>query len=362
MEGNAYLFRIPNSHTRNHVINQRLWKIDSQTMFVAKWEPRLTPEKPELISAPVWVEFRNVPHQFFSEEGFEHIAGMVGHPNDLHPSTANMTNLEVAKVLTVVDLRKPLPEVVNVKFQSGQICRIGVSSPWIPPICSHCKGVGHSLKRCANAPVTCSKCISSVHNTERCPKAKENSVARNFIKRSPKSLPTNSEPEFGKTSDLVHPAGVLSSPHTQDTIVSPSNHQVVVQPEVNISSTPTVQHTIPIDHSTGQLSVVLELAETLALSKEGSVSDVSKLPVTSVHNSKVPRTGAILANQATASGAITSNGTEEPGPISQKATDHIVSGDSHQIAIDKGKEKEFTIVLSRRQLRRNRDKGPKTNL
>lgn len=39
MEGNAFLFKIPNSFTRNRVLNQRLWKIEGQTMFVTKGTP-----------------------------------------------------------------------------------------------------------------------------------------------------------------------------------------------------------------------------------------------------------------------------------------------------------------------------------
>lgn len=116
-------------------------------MFVAKWAPRPKPVKPELTLAPVWLEFKNASHQFWSEKGWEHIAGMVGHLILVHLSMVNMTNLEVGKVLTVIDPRKPFPEGVNAQFESGKICRIEVSSPWMPPICSHCSGIGHSIKR-----------------------------------------------------------------------------------------------------------------------------------------------------------------------------------------------------------------------
>lgn len=139
MEGNAFLFRIPNAFTRNRVLAQRLWQIEGQTMFVAKWDPGVVPVKPELTSAPIWLELRNVPLQFFHEEGLEHIAGLVGDPKILHPATANKTNLEVAKILTIIDPRKPLPEAVNVQFDSGEIRRVKVSSPWMPHVCSHCK-------------------------------------------------------------------------------------------------------------------------------------------------------------------------------------------------------------------------------
>ncbi|KFK29352.1 hypothetical protein AALP_AA7G122800 [Arabis alpina] len=171
MEGNSFLFRIPNSHTRHRVLNQRLWQIDGKTMFVAKWEPGVIPVKPELTSAPIWLELRNVPFQFFNEEGLEHIAGLVGEPKGLHPDTANKTNLEVAKVLTIIDPRRPLPEAVNAQFESGEIRRINVSSPWMPPVCSHCKEVGHSLKHCKRAPITCKGCKATTHSEDKCPRS-----------------------------------------------------------------------------------------------------------------------------------------------------------------------------------------------
>lgn len=82
-------------------------------MFVAKWDPKVVPTKPELTSAPIWLEL-DVPFQFFNDEGLEHIDGLVGHLKLLHPSTANKTNLEVAKVFTIIDPRKPLTEAVNI--------------------------------------------------------------------------------------------------------------------------------------------------------------------------------------------------------------------------------------------------------
>lgn len=97
-------------------------------MSVAKWEPGIVPVKHELTFAPIWLGLRNVPLQFFNEDGLERISGLVGDPKVLHPATANKTNLEVAKVLTLIDPRKPLPEAVNMQFDSGEIKRIIVSS------------------------------------------------------------------------------------------------------------------------------------------------------------------------------------------------------------------------------------------
>ncbi|KFK27846.1 hypothetical protein AALP_AA8G437400 [Arabis alpina] len=152
-------------------------------MFVAKWEPGVVPAKPELSSAPIWLELRQVPFQFFNEEGLEHIASLVGHPKAMHPSTANKTNLEVAKVFTLIDPRKPLPEAVNVRFESGAIARVMVSSPWMPPVCPHSKEVGHSLKRCKLAPPLCSACSSRTHETEKCQKQNNPPLANSPSRR-----------------------------------------------------------------------------------------------------------------------------------------------------------------------------------
>ncbi|CAA7013482.1 unnamed protein product [Microthlaspi erraticum] len=172
MKGNAFLFRIPNAQTRRRVISQRLWQIEGQTMFVADWVSGVIPSKPELSSAPIWLELRKVPLQFFNDDGLGRIAGAVGEPKALHPSTANKTNLEVAKVLTLIDPRKPLPEAVNVQFDSGDIMRILVSSPWMSPVCSFCKEIGHSVRRCASAPIFCSTCKSAAHSTSNCTRVK----------------------------------------------------------------------------------------------------------------------------------------------------------------------------------------------
>ncbi|KFK29045.1 hypothetical protein AALP_AA7G081500 [Arabis alpina] len=160
MEGHSFLFRIPNKLTRTRVISQRLWQIQGQTMFVDSWEPGVVPVKPELTFAPIWLELRKVPFQFFHEEGLESIARLVGEPKFLHPSAANKTNLEVAKVFTIIDPRRPLPEAVNVQFESGEIARVLVSSPWMPPICELCKEIGHNVKRCHKGPRLCNVCKS----------------------------------------------------------------------------------------------------------------------------------------------------------------------------------------------------------
>ncbi|KAL0729449.1 hypothetical protein Bca4012_025542 [Brassica carinata] len=170
MDGHAFLFRVPCPNARRKILSQSLWQVDGQTMFVAKWSPGPLQEKPELSMVPVWLDFTGVPLQFFNRDALKEIAGLVGHPICLHPATENLTNIEVARVYTVIDPRKPLPEGVNAQFESGEITRITVSSPWLPSLCSFCKKVGHTISRCKAAPKTCTICNSVKHTTDLCPR------------------------------------------------------------------------------------------------------------------------------------------------------------------------------------------------
>lgn len=168
MERHAFLFRVPCPHARRRILRQCLWQIDGKTMFVAKWAPGVQAEKPELTTVPVWLDFTGVPLQFFNRDALKEIAGLVGHPICLHPSTENLTNIEVAKVYTVIDPRKPLPEAVNAQFENGEVVRIQVSSPWLPSLCGHCLKVGHTVSKCPDAPPKCSVCGSVKHSAEEC--------------------------------------------------------------------------------------------------------------------------------------------------------------------------------------------------
>ncbi|KAL0801946.1 hypothetical protein Bca101_057122 [Brassica carinata] len=185
MDGNAFLFRVPCPNARRRILAQCLWQVDGQTMFVAKWAPGITPEKPALSTVPVWLDFHGVPLQFFNKDALKEIAGIVGHPICLHPATENLTNIEVAKVYTVIDPREPLPEAVNAQFECGEVVRIGVSCPWLPSLCSHCSKVGHTISKCPAAPPRCLICRSVKHSTDVCTRTNANKSNGNGNGKAP---------------------------------------------------------------------------------------------------------------------------------------------------------------------------------
>lgn len=264
MEGFAFLLRIPNASTRAHVLKQCLWQIEGQTVFVAKWEPGIVPVKPELTSAPIWLELRDVPLQFFNEEALEHIASQVGDPKFLHPHTANKTNLEVAKVFTIIDPRVPLPEAVNARFESGEIRRIRVSSPWMPPVCSFCKEVGHSLKRCKKAPITCKFCKSTGHLQSDCTRAKGKSSSQpannqRFATPSKEAKESSQEANHTQPPSVKKSKASFKKMEKGETSITPGTRNVVARdhhpPEhANSETSPAESDSSDVDSSDSQFS------------------------------------------------------------------------------------------------------------
>ncbi|KAL0730898.1 hypothetical protein Bca4012_026992 [Brassica carinata] len=151
------------------------------------------------------ITFTGVPLQFFNEEALQEIAGLVGHPVCLHPTTKNLTNIEVAKVYTVIDPQKPLPEFVNAHFESGDTRRIGVSSPWLPSRCSYCNKSGHTIMRCKSAPPTCTTCNSVRHVTAACPRT--NHLSKDTAKQKGKAPIKSLLPIVGKQNMVYKQVG-----------------------------------------------------------------------------------------------------------------------------------------------------------
>ena len=342
MEGNSYLFRIPNSSTRSRVLNQRLWQIEGQTMFVAKWVPGIVPSKPELSSAPIWLELRNVPLQFFHEEGLERIASLVGHPKCLHPSTANKTNLEVAKVLTIIDPRQPLPEAVNVQFDSGEVRRILVSNPWMPPVCLHCKEIGHSLRHYKSTPITCKDCSSSSHSADACPKKQGLGVKKRRNHRSRQRSRT--------------PAPIAIEAKSENT----SQSSVGREWKIKVGSASGVDKGKQIAGLVESFSPSATLKDEtgkLVLGHQSSsisTSVVSKTTKAVLSSGVVSKTTSFELPPGVVSSTTRAEGFSPPSSDVSEAAE-----DSSDVLSSDSEEESFTKVLSQRQQKLQRGKGLK---
>ncbi|KAF8095242.1 hypothetical protein N665_0339s0109 [Sinapis alba] len=280
MDGNAFLFRVPCPNARRRILSQNLWQIDGQTMFVTKWSPGIQQLKPELAMIPVWLEFTNVPLQFFNKDALQEIAGLVGHPVCLHPATENLTNIEVAKVYTVIDPRKPLLEFVNARFESGDTRRIAVSCPWLPSLCAYCKKFGHTITRCKSAPKTCVTCNSVQHATSSCPR--KNHLPSDAKKQKGKEPIRSLLPIVGQQKMGWKPVGTKTVETTTALDKDPGpkdNTPIIPSPISEVPSPPTTERsdqTVSVTHDLSKGSLYVDLStDGCSLEKQSSTTSSS---------------------------------------------------------------------------------------
>lgn len=109
------------------------------------------------------------------------------------------------------------------QFESGEISRVLVSSPWMPPVCSFCKEVGHSIKRCKTAPIYCLSCKSVSHPTESCPRGKASPSKKKKVSPKQSSVAADAP----KTSILatieVLPASIKGKQKEDISVPPPGN-------------------------------------------------------------------------------------------------------------------------------------------
>ncbi|KAF2616404.1 hypothetical protein F2Q68_00039614 [Brassica cretica] len=70
--------------------------------------------------------------------------------------------------------REPLKGSDRIGLKGGLRKQVLVTSQWLPPICTHCQEVGHSIKRSPTAPITCTICKSTGHEISACPRSRPN--------------------------------------------------------------------------------------------------------------------------------------------------------------------------------------------
>lgn len=139
------LFKIENDQMRQRVLRRHFWHIADIPLVVREWNPSIVDSKPDLTMIPLWVDLKNVPDNLFSEKGLKFLGDRIGSVQRLHPKTERCVRLDVARLLIVVNLEKPLPNKINLM---GMDTVIQVSYPWLPSRCSTCHEWGHDEKGC----------------------------------------------------------------------------------------------------------------------------------------------------------------------------------------------------------------------
>lgn len=149
----VFLILIPNVETRNWVLDVGFWHSGNCSITVTPWEANRNFQKMKLLHAPVWVLFRRVPRELWSEVGFSTIASAVGIP--VHTEFPNIKPYSngVVKLRVVVELAKKRANSVRITDKLGNSVLVLAEILKLPPRCGICREFGHLALRCPT-PVT----------------------------------------------------------------------------------------------------------------------------------------------------------------------------------------------------------------
>ncbi|WZZ16128.1 hypothetical protein YC2023_109217 [Brassica napus] len=85
------LFRIEDQHMKARVLQRHFWRIADIPLVVQEWTPDAEASKPDLMGT-----------------------------TKLHPDTVRYTQLDVARILVVLNLEEPLPEPISIRVKNGK--------------------------------------------------------------------------------------------------------------------------------------------------------------------------------------------------------------------------------------------------
>ncbi|KAL2225340.1 UNVERIFIED_CONTAM: hypothetical protein Sindi_3131200 [Sesamum indicum] len=126
------------------------WLFQGQSIAMQKWEPGMVMRKLKHTQVPIWIKLRHLLVELWTEEGLSIVASGIGKP--LYPDaiTTACTRLDFARVRVMLDVSSKLTKhiiIMTPDEEGGETpCKIDVEYEWIPPKCTNCMTLRHSVK------------------------------------------------------------------------------------------------------------------------------------------------------------------------------------------------------------------------
>ncbi|KAL2240832.1 UNVERIFIED_CONTAM: hypothetical protein Sindi_0724400 [Sesamum indicum] len=148
-----FFFQFKTIIAMEDIIEGGPWLFQGQPIVLQKWEPGLVLRILKHTQVPVWIKLRHLPMELWTEEGLSTVASGVGKP--LYPDaiTRACTRLDFARVCVMLDITSQLPKhiIIMTPDEEGREtpCKVDVEYEWVPPKCTGCMSLGHSITDCS---------------------------------------------------------------------------------------------------------------------------------------------------------------------------------------------------------------------
>ncbi|KAF7143115.1 hypothetical protein RHSIM_Rhsim05G0103400 [Rhododendron simsii] len=143
-----YFFLFNKDDAYKRILDSGPWHIGGRLVVLKKWEPQMSFVKDQLVKIPIWVQFFNVPLEYWTAAGLSYVASAIGRPLYADSVTAKCKRLNYARVCVEIEVGATLPLSFDLRFDNGKEVEIKVKYPWKPLQCLECLVFGHSEAGC----------------------------------------------------------------------------------------------------------------------------------------------------------------------------------------------------------------------
>ncbi|KAJ9546322.1 hypothetical protein OSB04_018865 [Centaurea solstitialis] len=153
-----FFFKFNSDQGLNFVFENGPWLFNSMPIFIQKWQPGLSFDKPEPKIVPLWVNIYGLPLDVWDYEIISRIASVGGEPVSVDRYTDEMCETKsvranFARVLVNVSADYELPSDIDAIIL-GKLKKFKTEFLRKPKRCSHCKVFGHDFDMCVVRPRT----------------------------------------------------------------------------------------------------------------------------------------------------------------------------------------------------------------
>ncbi|KAL0415818.1 UNVERIFIED_CONTAM: hypothetical protein Slati_3413700 [Sesamum latifolium] len=148
-----YFFQFSDIDAMESVIEGGPWLFQGQPIVLRRWEPGMSLRKQKHTQVPIWVQFKHLRIEYWTEDGLNTVASGVGYPLYTDAMTKSCLRLDYARVCIMLDYNSTLPKhliVMNPIGRTGSVapCKVDIEYEWLPKRCNQCKSLGHSAPTC----------------------------------------------------------------------------------------------------------------------------------------------------------------------------------------------------------------------
>lgn len=143
-----YFFKFYSATQCEEILEGGPWHMAGRPIVLKKWQPNMSLNKEHCKTIPIWVNFYNVPLEFWTDKGLSYIASAVGKPLYADNMTTAVQRIQYARICIEVSPESQLPEKFELEVDGGNLVEIAVEYNWVPKICAQCKEFGHTTSKC----------------------------------------------------------------------------------------------------------------------------------------------------------------------------------------------------------------------